>query len=156
MNGRERNRIGYDRQHSTRIIANAAFIAAETVVKEAEMVVNERTDQPDCRSVAKPGPGQSSHTCLLRPQRQPFLYSAGQIWHTSMSLTSFSYDDGTLMIFPPTTDDAEPVPSTQFTAPSLQDPSAHAYLQEYLHHLINYLCMYAEDYWIAMRAGREH
>ena len=63
-----------------------------------------------------------------------------------MSLTSFSYDDGTLMSFPPTTDDAE----------RLQDPSAHAYLQEYLHTLIGYLCMYAEDYRIAIRAGREH
>ncbi|KAI5830479.1 hypothetical protein K523DRAFT_372105 [Schizophyllum commune Tattone D] len=74
-----------------------------------------------------------------------------------MSLTNLcSDDDSTLMSLPPTTNDAEPGPSTHFAAPSMQDPSAHAYLQEYLHILIGYLCMYAEDYRIAMRAGREH
>lgn len=76
-----------------------------------------------------------------------------------MSLTNLcSDDDGSTLMGLPTTavNDAEPGPSTHFTAPSLQDSSAHAYLQGYLYTLIGYLCMYAEDYRIAMRAGREH
>ncbi|KAI5886405.1 uncharacterized protein SCHCODRAFT_02641654 [Schizophyllum commune H4-8] len=74
-----------------------------------------------------------------------------------MPLTNFGYDDdGALMNLPSTANDAGFGPPTQFATPGLQDPSARAHLQEYLHYLIGYLCMYAEDYRIAMRAAREY